>query len=640
MKVLLRLLFIFISYLTIAQCPIDLYQNPTVSNNGMLLYYPFDGNTTNQGSGTNSATVNGPVYSTGICGQGMQFDGIDDNIEITPYVPLTGDITIAAWVYVDSLTPNLAIFSTRDQCASTYRGSSQGEFGINYYTTTAGGPNRIRYVVNTHQNCTGFSAGDRYYMQNYTYASGSWHFVALTVQNNASTGRTVNYFVDCQLYSSNHYMTMGSSASFDPLNNNKSFIGAAADVSPWIYSFNGIIDEFRLYNRVLSLNEMQSLYYKCKPLQISISNYQNACNGDSAIIELINTQSGVEYQLFDSTNQQLVGSQQSGNCGGSLFFNTGLVYNQTDFYIKAVHSSSQCDIVLDTVITLNPTTGILYNSTDSIEICENDSFLYSGVYYFPSEIIVDSSFSIDGCDSVSTLYLLSRALPSLDIGNDISFCDGDSTLLSVQYDFYSILWNTADTTKDIYVKNAGTYWVTVSDSICENKDTIVITSLSNAKIVIPDNIICGGDEWDIELNNQFQYNWFDGSTMPGIVLMDSGIYWVEITDICKTYTDSFRLTLENCDCKMIIPNAFTPNGDGINDEFYPVIDCDIIEYRLYIYNRWGSLMYQTYKQDDKWDGTFDSKKVTAGVYFFTIEFKSKYKPNMVQTKTGSITLFK
>ena len=622
-----------------AQCPLDIHQTPTLNTNGQILYFPFNGNATNQGSGSYSATVSGATYTGGICGQALDFDGVNDYVKINPFVPMTGNFTIASWIYIDSLQNSMGIFATRDQCVTTYRGYSQAEVFINYYNSAQGNYNQeLDYNINQHQNCTGFSAGDRYNAQNYIFSTGGWHFIAVSVQNNSNESRVVSFYIDCQLHSTIQYMNYPSSSSFNPNNNNKTFIGAVSQVPNYFYTFNGKIDEFRLYNHVLTIEELRNLYHSCKPLDITISTYLGNCTGDSAVIELINTQNGVAYQLFDSTNQQNIGAVQNGNCG-NLFFNTGLVTTPTVFYIKALRIGSNCKIVLDTLISLNPSSGgsVLY---DSIELCNGDSIYLGGHFHTAPALVSDTLIDINGCDSILKTTLISRPLPLLNLGNDTAFCNGDSVKLAITNNFYSILWNTGSITNFIYVNSAGSYWVEVSDSICKNSDTIYVNNLSNSHITINDTSFCEGDLWTINLPATNSYLWSTGSAGSQISIQDSGLYWVQIQDVCKKYTENFKVNTLDCSCMMAVPNVFTPNGDGLNETFFPVISCELDYYHLYIFNRWGQLLYETGSQYDVWDAKYQGKSVPDGVYFYLIEYLHLRTSAKKNEKRGSVTVLR
>lgn len=71
-----------------------------------------------------------------------------------------------------------------------------------------------------------------------------------------------------------------------------------------------------------------------------------------------------------------------------------------------------------------------------------------------------------------------------------------------------------------------------------------------------------------------------------------------------------------------MPNAFSPNGDGIND-IYKAKNThqSIIEFHAYIFNRWGQKLFEWTNIDDGWDGTYNGKQVADGVYFVLVKAK-------------------
>jgi gliding motility-associated-like protein len=71
--------------------------------------------------------------------------------------------------------------------------------------------------------------------------------------------------------------------------------------------------------------------------------------------------------------------------------------------------------------------------------------------------------------------------------------------------------------------------------------------------------------------------------------------------------------------KFWVPNAFTPNNDGINDVFQPkALFPNYGSYRLLIFNRSGQLIFESKKLSDGWDGTFNNKDCPAGVYVWQL----------------------
>lgn len=73
-----------------------------------------------------------------------------------------------------------------------------------------------------------------------------------------------------------------------------------------------------------------------------------------------------------------------------------------------------------------------------------------------------------------------------------------------------------------------------------------------------------------------------------------------------------------------IPNSFTPNADGYNEEFFGDGE-GFIEYSMFVYDRWGELIFESNDKDYHWDGTFRGKQVEQGVYvyrFFIVDWKN------------------
>ena len=97
-----------------------------------------------------------------------------------------------------------------------------------------------------------------------------------------------------------------------------------------------------------------------------------------------------------------------------------------------------------------------------------------------------------------------------------------------------------------------------------------------------------------------------------------------VTEYHCSFSDTVQILPDaRCDCFIEVPNAFTPNGDGVNDLFRPVVErnCPVSIYSLSVYNRWGQLVYSTVDLLSGWDGHFRGKPAEAGVYMYYIQFK-------------------
>ncbi len=132
-----------------------------------------------------------------------------------------------------------------------------------------------------------------------------------------------------------------------------------------------------------------------------------------------------------------------------------------------------------------------------------------------------------------------------------------------------------------------------------------------------------------------KYLWSTGDTTRSITVNTVGSYWVKASRCNDVYDTLTITTVDFSD--FTLPNAFSPNGDGINDLF-PLLDDRVDEYELFIYNRWGEKMFET-QQSDLWDGTFRGERLPAGVYFVILRYKDCRSPKK-HDYIGTVTLFR
>ena len=105
---------------------------------------------------------------------------------------------------------------------------------------------------------------------------------------------------------------------------------------------------------------------------------------------------------------------------------------------------------------------------------------------------------------------------------------------------------------------------------------------------------------------------------------------------CEDVNDSLQITI--MESMLEFPNAFTPNGDGINDEFRPVYS-SLKKYKITIVNRYGRVVYTSTNPAKGWDGNFGDKPAPPGVYYFYAEAEG-YKKGETHKKTGAVHLIR
>jgi gliding motility-associated-like protein len=88
-------------------------------------------------------------------------------------------------------------------------------------------------------------------------------------------------------------------------------------------------------------------------------------------------------------------------------------------------------------------------------------------------------------------------------------------------------------------------------------------------------------------------------------------------------TDTITGIVESNDVvRLTVPNAFTPNGDGLNDVFTPIISnsTQVKYYRFEVYNRWGQIVFESNKPGDGWDGKYKGKLAQFGTYSWKVSY--------------------
>jgi gliding motility-associated-like protein len=261
-------------------------------------------------------------------------------------------------------------------------------------------------------------------------------------------------------------------------------------------------------------------------------------------------------------------------------------------------------------------------------------------------------------------------LPQVSISGGGVYCEGDviqpiiinlvgSAPYNVSYTLDGVGINITSNQASISLgSNLGSYVLTlVSDQNC-----IQNSNLGNASIVInptpttpqlsndstycinyvPDTLVAIG-------NQNAQILWYDQPVLqnsiqlgnfyyPDNILGATTYYVVQEQNGCFSPPNDVTITFENCD--VIIPTAFTPDGDNVNDTWIlDGIDEIFPKNIVYIYNRWGNVIYQSQQgkyETNSWDGKYEEKQMPVGSYYFIIEFND----DQTQNKTGIVSIIK
>ncbi len=222
---------------------------------------------------------------------------------------------------------------------------------------------------------------------------------------------------------------------------------------------------------------------------------------------------------------------------------------------------------------------------------------------------------------------------------DTTLCAGADFLLNASLlNALAYNWQNGSTDSILNVNSSGIYSVTVSFQCGDYIDDIEV-NLNDYDLNVDlgvDTVFCFGDSLELNAYSPFAtgYLWDDGSTGETFSVLTAGNYGVTITDGCTEASDQIYLDMESC-CEVFVPNVFSPNYDGTNDDFEAFSNCNFPDFNLKIFNRWGAVVYETIDQRIGWNGEFNGKEAQQGVYVWVLQYNDGLQNRMLR---GSVTL--
>ena len=401
-------------------------------------------------------------------------------------------------------------------------------------------------------------------------------------------------------------------------------------------------------------------------------NKQVFCSGDSAILSSSSATGNQWYQ-----NAVLIAGASSANYAAKTSGN----------YTVKITNSSNCasSMSLATSITANATPATPTISSTKLSFCSGDSAILSssaatnnqwyrdgglitGATNTTLKVTVTGNYTVrttSGASCVSAIsaaaVITTNAIPVAPIvsSDKQSFCAGDlatltsNSLTGNQWykDGLLISGATASTYKATV---SGNYTATASSSSsCTSALSNGISILSNPIPTTPivvadgDTKICKDDirNLSIVLPANTTSQWYkNGSVITGatnatIAVSEAGIYTNRLSAGLCVSALSNAVTIEvPCVAAIMMPDVFTPNGDGYNDKLYAIIPGIKLLRTFEIYNRLGNLVFSTADPSKAWDGTYKGSNQPSESYIWIIEGVDGSGRKI--KKTGVITLIR
>lgn len=287
----------------------------------------------------------------------------------------------------------------------------------------------------------------------------------------------------------------------------------------------------------------------------------------------------------------------------------------------------------DPASTLVPSTsgGTFYVNGVSIP---DDQFVPNrlGTVEVVHEIVVGS------CGDQDTQTTVINAAPVYELGMDTTICNGDSILLSIGPNG-TYTWSTGESSQSVWVRDAGLVWGRVSQNACVYRDSLTISLLDAPVFEFgSDTSLCGDKTLTLTMTGEDAvFSWSTGEMGSTIVADETGVYQGTATNKCGTYTDEIEVTIAEFACNIFMPNAFSPNGDNINNVFRPFGKYEFIS--LEVYTRWGEKVYESFTNEE-WDGYYNGVPIDEGTYVYKYILKVDQEGEMIiKPFAGTVNVF-
>jgi gliding motility-associated-like protein len=273
----------------------------------------------------------------------------------------------------------------------------------------------------------------------------------------------------------------------------------------------------------------------------------------------------------------------------------------------------------------------VFSDSVSVSVCENENYIFpdgSNQTIVSSTSYTSFLTTQDGCDSIIYTYVeLHEAYElfnsdTICTGSNYTYPDGTTHFDIVANESYTIQYATVNgcdsiSTTNLIVLNSPYASILGAESTCENESIILTSS---------------------ETNPNYTYSWNTGQQGPLITILTPGTYVLNVANACGIDSDSTVIVAKDCFCGVYIPNCFTPDENENNQTFKVEYDCEIESFELFIYNRWGEIIFENYNIDFSWDGTYGGVMSPDGVYTYVVNYKPK--SGEAKTLTGHVTLLR
>lgn len=223
--------------------------------------------------------------------------------------------------------------------------------------------------------------------------------------------------------------------------------------------------------------------------------------------------------------------------------------------------------------------------------------------------------------------------------NEAVVCYGDSAVLdatTAEADTY--LWSTGEDTPTIIVAQGGIYTVEVFNDHCMGSDTVEVLEGQLLDLAFSVDACPNANTALTIPYNGTAYEWQNGSTDQTTIEVGAGNYGFTVwDDLGCAHRDTATIVPLDAEAQIYAPNAFSPDGDGVNDVFLLKGYGEEVS-KVEIFNRWGELIYTGNSLAQPWDGRYKGELVKQDVYVYKLEYNDYCQTSEKTTVFGHVTV--
>ena len=228
----------------------------------------------------------------------------------------------------------------------------------------------------------------------------------------------------------------------------------------------------------------------------------------------------------------------------------------------------------------------------------------------------------NGCYSSDSVNVRTFDNASVTLGKDTILCKGDSMVLSASWPLSVYKWDDGNTGTFRLVTGPGVYAVTVTNFCGSVSDNINIDYINTISVDLGlDEFFCFEQKYEIkpEVFGAANFLWSTGDTTFKILVNEPGYYSVKVEDLCGNKDEDEIELIRPLKTEYHVPNSFSPNHDGINETWKPIIET-YGDYSLKIIDRWGRIVFETTDTQGEWDGLYKGSEAAQGKFVYRVRF--------------------